>query len=85
MSSEAGVRSRYAMPGIAGLSGVVILLAGIGLLVTFAFPDIQQSGDAVLIAPSPLTVPAIVVGAALATFGGVFALYRSLGDPGRVK
>jgi hypothetical protein len=70
----ADTRLRELLMVLLGVSGVLMFLAGIVLDTTYAFPDVSQYGDAVLISPNRLALPAIAIGAVLGVSSAVLAL-----------
>ncbi len=70
----ADARLRELITVLLGVLGVLMFLAGIVLVTTYAFPDVDQHGDAVLIGPNRLALPAIAIGSVLGVSSAVLAL-----------
>jgi hypothetical protein len=64
---------RWIVP-IFALAGLLLIGLGLGLLITFAFPEVTCSGDACLIGPNALALPMLAVGVALEIGAGACAL-----------
>lgn len=68
-----------------GVAGILLASIGVALAYTWAFPDVQCSGDFCGITQNAFTIPAILIGTGLGIASIILFLRERFGGPRAAK